>query len=87
MLRELALSGRRNYSLFLRPDGLLVGYYETDSDTASSEYLAGSAVATRWEADMGRFFTGTKGRADKAAQRLTEVFNLDAAQRQAGSHG
>jgi L-rhamnose mutarotase len=79
MLREIALSGRRNYSLFLRSDGLLVGYYETESDTASAEYLSGSAVAARWEADMGRFFTGTTGRADKAAQHLSEVFNLNAA--------
>jgi L-rhamnose mutarotase len=77
MLREIALSGRRNYSLFLRPDGLLVGYYETDSDAASAAYLLGSAIATKWEADMRRFFTGpgAKPRADQA-EHLPEVFNL-----------
>jgi L-rhamnose isomerase/sugar isomerase len=32
MLQAIADAGRRNYSLFLRDDGLLVGYYETDDD-------------------------------------------------------
>ena len=32
----IAASGRRNYSLFLRPDGLLIGYYEADDLAASA---------------------------------------------------
>ncbi|KQP68549.1 MULTISPECIES: L-rhamnose mutarotase [Microbacterium] len=76
MLAEIAASGRRNYSLFLGEGGRLIGYYETDDDEAAQAYLAGSEVAARWEAEMGRFFVGLEGRPDQAATPLTEVFNL-----------
>ncbi|NEM92507.1 L-rhamnose mutarotase [Galbitalea soli] len=76
MLQEIARSGRRNYSLFLSPDGLLVGYYETDSDEASAAYLRDSAVATRWEESMQPFFAEADDRADLAATHLPRVFDL-----------
>ena len=76
MLAEIAVSGRRNYSLFLGEGGTLVGYYETDDDEAAQAYLAASEVAGRWEAEMARFFVGLDGRPDQAATPLTEVFNL-----------
>lgn len=76
MLAEIAAAGRRNYSLFLGEGGRLIGYYETDDDEAAQAYLAGSQVAARWEAEMGRFFVGLDGRPDQAATPLTEVFNL-----------
>ena len=76
MLAEIAASGRRNYSLFLGEGGRLIGYYETDDDEAAQAYLAGSEVAARWEAEMGRVFVGLEGRPDQAATPLTEVFNL-----------
>lgn len=78
MLAEIAASGRRNYSLFLGDGGRLFGYYETDDDEAAQAYLAESSIATRWEAEMSRFFIGLDGRPDQAATRLPEVFNLDA---------
>ncbi|WP_223693469.1 L-rhamnose mutarotase [Leifsonia poae] len=76
MLREIEASGRRNYTLFLAEDGLLIGYYEADSPEASARYLAESAVAAEWEAAMGRFFLSVDGRADQDAPHLNEVFNL-----------
>ncbi|WP_404429228.1 L-rhamnose mutarotase [Microbacterium lacus] len=81
MLAEIAASGRRNYSLFLAEGGSLIGYYETDDDTAAQAYLAASPVAARWEAEMARFFVGLPaldqgGRPDQAATPLTEIFNL-----------
>ena len=76
MLAEIEAAGRRNYSLFLGDGGRLIGYYETDDDEAAQAYLAGSEVAARWEAEMGRFFVGLEGRPDQAATPLTEVFNL-----------
>lgn len=76
MLAEIAASGRRNYSIFLGEEGRLFGYYETDDDDAARAYLAASPVAARWEASMAEFFVGLDGRADQAAQNLTEVFNL-----------
>ena len=77
MLAEIAAAGRRNYSLFLAEGGTLVGYYETDDDAAAQAYLAASAVAARWEAEMGRFFVDLEGRPDQAATALTEVFHLE----------
>jgi L-rhamnose mutarotase len=77
MLREIEASGRRNYSIFMREDGLLFGYYECDDPEASNRYLAASPVAARWEAEMSEFFDGLDGRADQDATALTEIFNLD----------
>ena len=77
MVRALHETGWHNYSLFLRDDGLLIGYYETDDDAAAQTYLAASPVAARWEAEMGRFFVGLEGRPDQAATPLTEIFHLE----------
>ncbi|GAB3553947.1 L-rhamnose mutarotase [Actinopolyspora lacussalsi] len=77
MLRELEASGRRNYSLFLRPDGLLIGYYETDSVSASDAHLAESRVAAIWEEYMADLFVDRSGRADQTAITLEEVFHLE----------
>jgi L-rhamnose mutarotase len=77
MLAEIAAAGRRNYSLFLADGGRLFGYYETDDDEAAQAYLAASPVASRWEAQMARFFVGLEGRPDQAATPLTEVFHLE----------
>jgi len=76
MLREIEASGRRNYSIFLTDDGLLVGYFETDDLAASDAYLAASEIAARWEADMSEFFQGLDGRADQGFTRVPEIFNL-----------
>src|SRR5688572_22523241 len=77
MLAEIAAAGRRNYSLFLGDGGRLVGYYETDDDAAAQAYLAASAVAARWEAEMAPFFVGLEGRPDQAAAALTPIFQLE----------
>ena len=76
MLREIEASGRRNYSLFLRPDGHLIGYYETDDAAASDAYLAASAVAADWEREMAPFFEQLDGRPDQGATVVPEIFNL-----------
>jgi|ERR1700692_1871495 L-rhamnose mutarotase len=78
MLDALYQTGWRNYSLFLREDGLLIGYLETaDFDHA----LAGMAlreVNDRWQAEMRDFFEGPGGRpADRQLELLEEVFHLD----------
>lgn len=76
MLREIEASGRRNYSLFDAGDGEIIGYFETDDLAAGADYLARSAVAARWEAEMQPFFTTPGTRADQALAPLDEVFNL-----------
>jgi L-rhamnose mutarotase len=77
MLRAIADSGRRNYSLFLREDGLLIGYYETESDEESQRRLAENPNTAAWEAEMAEFFVSLDGRPDQSAARLEEVFNLE----------
>ena len=77
MLQAIADAGRTNYSLFMRPDGLLIGYYETTDDAASQRALEDDPRTKRWEAEMAEFFIAMDGRPDQAAPRLTEVFNLE----------
>ncbi|GAA1601477.1 L-rhamnose mutarotase [Leucobacter chromiireducens] len=77
MLHAIRDAGRRNYSLFLREDGLLIGTYETDDDAAAQRTLAADPRTARWEADMAEFFVAEIGRPDQEAPRLTEVFNLE----------
>ncbi|MBT2516810.1 L-rhamnose mutarotase [Streptomyces sp. ISL-90] len=77
MLRAIEASGRRNYSLFLRDDGLLIGYYEVDDDAAAQAALAGDQRTVAWEAEMADFFVALEGRPDQGAPRLAEVFHLE----------
>ena len=78
MLRALHETGWRHYSLFARPDGLLVGYVEADDLAAAQRAMAATEVNARWQTEMGRYFTGLDGRAaDEAFVLLEEVFNLE----------
>ena len=78
MLRALRETGWRNYSLFARPDGLLVGYVEADDLDAAQRAMAMTEVNARWQAQMSRFFTGLGGRPpDESFVLLEEVFNLE----------
>lgn len=78
MLRAIADAGRRNYSLFLRDDGMLIGYYETEDDAASAAALAADPRTAAWEAEAAGFFESLPGaRPDQGAPRLREVFHLE----------
>jgi L-rhamnose mutarotase len=77
MLRALKASGWNNYSLFLRPDGLLIGYFETDSLTEAQARMAATDVNARWQAEMAGFFDDLAGAPDQGFLQLTEIFNLE----------
>jgi L-rhamnose mutarotase len=77
MLAALRETGWRNYSLFLRPDGLLVGYFETDDLEAALAGMADKDVNTRWQTEMAPFFEQLDGKPDEGIVPLTEVFHLD----------
>jgi len=78
MLRALAATGWRNYSLFLRDDGLLIGYVETDSLADSVAGMARTEVNARWQSEMAQFFEELDGVApDRGFLVLDEVFHLE----------
>ena len=78
MLRALADTGWHNYSLFLRADGLLIGYLETPSLADALVGMAATEVNARWQAEMGKFFEGLEGRRpDEGLVTLPEIFHLD----------
>jgi L-rhamnose mutarotase len=77
MLSALRDSGWHNYSLFLRPDGLLVGYLETEDFQAALDAMDRTEVNGRWQAEMAGFFEDLDGRPDEGMRPLTEIFHLD----------
>jgi L-rhamnose mutarotase len=78
MLDALRRQGWHNYSLFLRPDGLLFGYFEAEeSFQASLDGMAQESINQQWQAFMGPYFESITGRPDQNMQELEEVFHLD----------
>ena len=78
MLQALRETGWHNYSLFLRPDGLLFGYFETLDFDAARAGMAAREVNARWQAEMGEFFEQLDGqRPDEGMAVLEEVFHLE----------
>ncbi len=72
MLEALSRTGWTNYSLFLRGDGLLIGYLETADFDAAVAGMDAEDVNTRWQAEMAPFFV-----TELEFERLDEVFHLD----------
>jgi L-rhamnose mutarotase len=78
MLRALADTGWRNYSIFARDDGLLVGYVEADDLAAAQAAMEKTEVNARWQAEMAPFFVGLDGRRpDEGFQLLPQIFSLE----------
>lgn len=78
MLRALHETGWRDYRLFLRPDGLLVGTLQTDDFAAAQEAMARTEVNARWQAAMAEFFpTLGESRPDEGMLVLDQVFHLE----------
>ncbi|MBV8830673.1 MAG: L-rhamnose mutarotase [Acidobacteriaceae bacterium] len=78
MMDALRETGWRNYSLFLRDDGLLVGYLETDDFERARAAMAEREVNARWQKEMSDLFITPSGLPpDQAMRPLDEVFHLD----------
>jgi L-rhamnose mutarotase len=71
MLAALSAAGWTNYSLFLRADGLLIGYVETEDFEAAQRAMEETDVNARWQAEMAPLFEGKLH-----FERLEEVFHL-----------
>lgn len=70
MLRAIRDAGWSNYSIFMREDGTLVGYFETDDLATAQERMDSFDVNTRWAKASAHLFEGP-------TQWLSPVFNLD----------
>jgi L-rhamnose mutarotase len=78
MLSALEQTGWHNYSLFLREDGLLIGYFETPSLEAALAGMEATEVNARWQAEMAEFFVDLgDARPDTGFVQLEEVFHLE----------
>ena len=79
MLVALRRTGWHNYSLFLRDDGLLFGYFETpDSLQAAQAGMAREEVNARWQAKMAPYFENLGGAyPDQGLIELEEIFHTD----------
>ena len=77
MLEALRETGWHNYTLFMREDGLIFGYFETDEDLATAQAKMGAKeVNTRWQEFMSSFMD-SNARPDETFVELVEYFHLD----------
>ncbi len=78
MLEALRRHGWHNYSLFMRDDGLLFGYFEAaDSFAASLDGMSGEDINAKWQEFMAPYFESISGRPDENMIELQEVFHTD----------
>jgi L-rhamnose mutarotase len=77
MLIALRDAGWHNYTLFLRKDGLIFGYFETEESLAAAQAkMSGEAINTRWQ-DFMSGFMDANARPDETFVELEEYFHLD----------
>ena len=79
MLEALKRTGWHNYSLFMRDDGMLFGYFETPENLQTAlDGMNDEEVNTKWQEMMAPYFESVSGgRADEILIELEEVFHLD----------
>ena len=78
MLAALKECGWCNYSLFLRQDGQLFGYLETEDFDKALAAMGKYEVNTRWQESMAHLFEDLEGQnPDETLLVLEEVFHQD----------
>ena len=79
MLDALRRTGWHNYSLFMREDGLLFGYFETpESLQAAQAGMSKEEINAKWQEFMSPYFENLGGQhPDESMVELEEVFHLD----------
>jgi L-rhamnose mutarotase len=61
MLDAMHYAGIRNYSMFLRPDGLLIGYFEAEDPEESLRTVGETDANRRWQEHMAPYFESSSG--------------------------
>lgn len=78
MQQALRDAGWHNYSLFLKPDGTLIGYVETNDFEAAQAAMAATEVNGRWQNEMKAFFADLEGAApDESMRPIPLIFHID----------
>jgi L-rhamnose mutarotase len=79
MQDALRRTGWHNYTLFLREDGLIFGYFEADESLqASLDAMSREEINLKWQEFMGPYFEALGGsRPDETMIELEEYFHLD----------
>jgi L-rhamnose mutarotase len=78
-LAALSRNGWHNYTLFIRPDGMLFGYVETTNGLQPAlDGMATEPANIKWQEIMKPFFEILQGaRPDQSMIELEEIFHLD----------
>ena len=77
MLDALRQTGWHNYSLFIREDGLIFGYFETETSLATAqEKMATRDINMRWQEFMSSYMDAN-ALPDETFVELEEYFHLD----------
>jgi L-rhamnose mutarotase len=77
MLAALRETGWHNYTLFMRADGSIFGYFETeDSLQVAQAKMSATNVNTRWQESMSQF-VDSNARPDETFIELEEYFHLE----------
>lgn len=77
MREALTRQGWHNYSLFLREDGLLVGYVETPDFQKAVAGMQEEPINARWQATVKHLFAElAASAADTSMKPLDAVFHL-----------
>lgn len=77
MQMALRDTGWGNYSLFLAPGGLLIGYLETENFEEARRKMNALPVNAQWQTEMMPFLKSSGQKADESMRPLPEVFHLD----------
>jgi L-rhamnose mutarotase len=77
MREALSRHGWKDYSLFLREDGLLIGVLETPDFAKAVAGMQGEPVNARWQETVKHLFAGLDtAAADTSMKPIEEVFRL-----------
>ncbi len=78
MIEALRESGWNNYSLFLREDGILIGYLETRDFGRALAEMQRREINDRWQREMAPYFLLENGVSpDRGMIAIDEIFHLD----------
>ena len=77
LLEALSAAGVMNFSLFVREDGLLVGYFEAEDPAESWKRVGATDASRTWRAKMKSYFDFGSSDPDDCEKWLEHIFLLE----------